>query len=98
MRWPGARPINGVTPWQRLSGGACGHLVERIQSLSLPSSWQPFPFNSYVKEKTPGSFLPGVLLSVSSLSGSEVTLSANVQVHSALVLVLIDRSRLGSHA
>jgi len=47
------------------------------------------------QRKTPGSCLPGVLLSVSSLSGSEVTLSANVQEHSALVLVLVERGRLG---
>ena len=47
------------------------------------------------QRKTPGSCLPGVLLSVSSLSGSEVTLSANVQEHRALVLVLVERGRLG---
>src|SRR5439155_13122601 len=54
------------------------------------------------RRKTPGSCLPGVLLSVSSLSRSEVTLSANVQEHSALVLVLVEdagrlRSRCSQH-
>ena len=46
------------------------------------------------QRKTPGSFLPGVL-SVSSLSGSEVTLSANVQEQAALILELVDSGRLG---
>ena len=48
------------------------------------------------QRKTPGSCLPGVLLSVSSLSGSEVTLSANVQEDSALVPELVDGGRLRS--
>jgi hypothetical protein len=47
------RSLRNGAPWQRLSGGAYGHLVERIHSLSLPSSWRQFPFNLYVKEKPP---------------------------------------------
>src|SRR6188472_2001371 len=46
--------------------------------------------------KNPRQLPAGGSSSVSSLSGSEVTLSANVQVDSALVLELIDSGRLGS--
>src|SRR5438445_7528113 len=46
--------------------------------------------------KTPRQFPAGGSPSVSSLSGSEVTLSANVQEHGALVLELVDSGRLRS--
>src|SRR3954462_10238735 len=46
--------------------------------------------------KNPRQLPAGGFPSVSSLSGSEVTLSANVQVDSALVLVLVQGGRLGS--
>ena len=67
----------------------CRDPDQKIRKLLWPSS--EFP-----KRKTPGSCLPGVLLSVSSLSGSEVTLSANVQEHSALVPELVEGGRLRS--
>src|SRR5215217_3782888 len=47
-------------------------------------------------KKNPRQLPAGGSPSVSSLSGSEVTLSANVQEHSALVPELVDRSRFGS--
>jgi hypothetical protein len=47
-------------------------------------------------KKNPQQLPAGGSPSVSSLSGSEVTLSANVQEHSALVLELVDGGRLGS--
>jgi hypothetical protein len=50
---------------------------------------------SFNKEKPPAVSCRGPP-SVSSLSGSEVTLSANVQEHSALVPELVDRGRLRS--
>src|ERR1700712_4466317 len=46
------------------------------------------------QRKTPGSFLPGVLLEEFRRSRSEVTLSANVEGHGALVLELIHGVRL----
>src|ERR1043165_2827107 len=46
--------------------------------------------------KNPRQLPAGGSPSVSSLSGSEVTLSANVQEHSALVLELVHSGRLGS--
>src|ERR1700752_1634418 len=51
---------------------------------------------AFVQRKTPGSCLAGGFPDVSSLSGSEVTLSANVQVHRALVLELVHECRLWS--
>ena len=50
----------------------------------------------HAPKKNPRQFPAGGSPSVSSLSGSEVTLSANVQEHSALVLELVGRGRLGS--
>src|SRR6266404_6063078 len=47
-------------------------------------------------KKNPRQFPAGGSPSVSSLSGSEVTLSANVQEHGALVLELVDSGRLRS--
>ena len=47
-------------------------------------------------KKNPRQLPAGGSPSVSSLSGSEVTLSANVQEHSALVLELVDGGRLRS--
>src|SRR3954471_15390494 len=47
-------------------------------------------------KKNPRQLPAGGFPSVSSLSGSEVTLSANVQVNSALVLELVGRGRLRS--
>ena len=40
--------------------------------------------------KTPGSFLPGVLLDESQTIGSEVTLNANVEATRVLVLELVE--------
>ena len=47
-------------------------------------------------KKNPRQLPAGGSPNVSSLSGSEVTLSANVQEHGALVLELVGRGRLGS--
>src|SRR5437868_3322069 len=49
------------------------------------------------QRKTPDSFLPGVLSRCVRRSGSEVTLSANVEGHGVLVLELVgDATRLRS--
>src|SRR5204863_7569098 len=50
----------------------------------------------HTTKKTPRQLPAGGSPSVSSLSGSEVTLSTNVQEHSALVPVFVERGRLGS--
>src|SRR3954465_13675394 len=49
-------------------------------------------------KKNPRQLPAGGSPSVSSLSGSEVTLSANVQEHGALVLELVHGGRLGSRS
>src|SRR5437660_10355151 len=52
--------------------------------------------NLNLNKEKPRQFPAGGSPSVSSLSGSEVTLSANVQEHGALVLELVDSGRLRS--
>ena len=58
-----------------------------MAAISVPSG---------TSKKNPRQLPAGGSPSVSSLSGSEVTLSANVQEHGALVLELVGRGRLGS--
>src|SRR5262245_47640985 len=53
-------------------------------------------FATRPQEKTPGSCLPGVVQRARS-SGSEVTLSADVERNGVLVLVLVHRVRLRRH-